>query len=366
MSIAQNEQNKEVKSIKKKNPKYIKYLTLTTENGLMFSNGTEEGKYIVENTYYNGFDLRLGFRKTDTTDIYNAIYRFPYHGVGYYLSLFNNDAIGMPQAIYYFFTIPLNEQNKRWNFSYTGALGLSYNFNPYDKEVNPRNLFIGSYSNCYVNLGFIAEYTIVSKWKLFGMLGFKHFSNGAYRLPNSGINIVPFTMGVRYKFSDYDFKNNKSIVNKDYKPIGIFNIMMAVGIRDFTKEKMDEYKKMTLGFNYLRQVSYKYRMGLGVDIFFTEKSSDNRSTVRNTTSLALVGSWEWVLTKRLYVPIGLGIYLHRNKENGEQKFYYERAGIRYVIFDNLSLGLTIKAHAGAADYFEWSISYAFKSDPNKY
>ena len=83
-------------------------------------------------------------------------------------------------------------------------------------------------------------------------------------------------------------------------------------------------------------------------------------------SYAVVGSWEWVLTKNLYAPIGLAYYLHRNFSNGEKQQYYERIGLRYRLSKNLHAGLTIKAHAAVADYFEWTIGYTFHNDPNKY
>ena len=83
-------------------------------------------------------------------------------------------------------------------------------------------------------------------------------------------------------------------------------------------------------------------------------------------SLAIVGTWEWHLTEHLYVPIGLAFYVHRNTENDEQTPYYERVGIRYRFNNNIYTGVTIKAHQGVADIFEWTIGYTFQKDPNKY
>jgi len=45
--------------------KYIKYLDFRFENGAMLSNGTDLGDQIVNSSYYNAIDLRLGFQKTD-------------------------------------------------------------------------------------------------------------------------------------------------------------------------------------------------------------------------------------------------------------------------------------------------------------
>ena len=92
---------------KEKDKKYIKYLNLRFENGAMLGNGSEIGDQVVNSSYYNGFDARLGFRKMNANDVYSNVYRRPYMGVGWYASTFHNSEIGKPHAIFYFLTIPV-------------------------------------------------------------------------------------------------------------------------------------------------------------------------------------------------------------------------------------------------------------------
>jgi len=40
--------------------------------------------------------------------------------------------------------------------------------------------------------------------------------------------------------------------------------------------------------------------------------------------------------------------------------------MRFRMSEHYNLGVTIKAHGGHADYFEWSLVYTFHKDPNKY
>ena len=120
--------------------------------------------------------------------------------------------------------------------------------------------------------------------------------------------------------------------------------------------------------NHLKQVSYKYRLGLGLDVVYAEKSelrnTSDQSAFSKSISYSVVGSWEWVLTKRLYVPIGLAVYLHRNFENGELVPYYERIGFRYQFAEYCHAGVTVKAHNAVADILEWSIGYTFHNNKN--
>lgn len=349
--------------------KYIKYLDARIENGAMLGSDNEIGDQIVNASYYNGLDFRLGFRKTDTTDVYSTVYRRPYIGLGVYTSTFHNADVGEPNAVYFFITIPFAfEGTKKFTFSYSAAFGYSYNFTPYDPEDNPANIFLGSERNCYVHLGFLANYRFLPRWALNGMVGFKHFSNGSYQKPNAGINLIPLTIGLSYQLSKEGVYLKKTS-NPDFLKHAAVNVSIAAGSKNY-EIGGDNYLKTTLGINYLRHFNYKYRAGLGLDIFYASdanmRNESEQSDFSKYWSFALVGAWEWQLTRRLYAPIGLAVYLHRNSENGEEQIYYERAGLAYRFKNNFFAGVTIKAHGGVADYFEWTVGYTIQHDPNQY
>lgn len=347
--------------------KYAKYLDFRIENGAMLGTETELSDQLLNASYYNGLDLRLGFRKTDPDDVYSNVYRRPTFGLGFYSSTFHNADIGKPHALYFFFNFPFAfEEAKKLSFSYTAAFGLSYNFNAYDSIDNPANIFIGSNNNCYVHLGFVANYKIHPRWSLNGTVGFKHFSNGSFQQPNLGINIIPVTVGVSYKLNDDPVDLYQKPIPA-YKKHSVINVMFAAGSKNYVSGEAN-FLKTTIGVNYLRQINYKYRIGLGMDFFYSAAANErvltDASDFSKTWSYAVVGSWEWVLTERLYAPIAFAVYLHRNKENNEITPFYERIGLRYRLTDHIAAGVTIKAHKGVADYFEWTLSYAFHKDPN--
>jgi len=352
-----------------KQKKYTQSLQLSVENGMLISNGTEKSDQLLDHSYYNGLEFRYGWTKNDTLNTYNRVYRFPTLGVGWYSSTFHNSDIGKPNALYFFFLMPIHfEENKRWTMSYTGAFGVSYDFNPFNESNNPANVLIGSRRNAYIHLGFNLNYHITNQWTTFGSVGFKHFSNGAMELPNKGINLVPFAFGVKYKLTE------KKLEKPDNPLPGFirhnqWNIMFGAGTKNY-KHGGENYFKSTLGFNYLRQIRYKYRLGAGMDFFYASSANYRNhspdSDFSKSVSYAVVGSWEWVINRIVYVPIGVGYYLHRNLENGEEKPYYGRIGMRFRMSEHYNLGVTIKAHGGHADYFEWSFVYTIHKDPNKY
>ena len=345
---------------KVKTKKFSKTFDLRFENGAMLGNNTEFSQQVVDASYYNGADIRLGFRNANADDIYSNVYRRPYFGVGLYTSTFHNADIGNPGAVYFFLTIPLKfEGLKKWSFSYSGAFGLSYKFNPYDPIKNPTNVFVGSYKNCYVHLAFVANYKFNDRWSANGSFGFKHFSNGSFKQPNYGLNLIPVTVGVSYKMDKVEIVKEGRPIPK-FERHNLMNVALGVGSKNY-QVGGDNYLKSTLTIDFLRQINYKYRIGAGLDIFYSDKSNyrnkSDQSDFSKSYTYALTGSWEWALTEKLYVPIAIGFYLHRNEENDEKTVYYERVGMRYRITDHFFAGVTIKAHGGAADYFEWAVGY---------
>jgi len=290
-------------------------------------------------------------------------------GVGWYASAFQQDeTIGKPNAIFYYFDMPVRfERSRKLTMSYLGAFGLSYNFHPYDEISNPEDVFIGSYRNCYVNLSVLLNYHFTPKWTASASLGFKHFSNGSFKQPNYGINLVPVALSLTYKPN-----GTQPFVGETTYPKYIrhnqFNIAFIAGSKNYS-EGEPNYFKGALSFNWLRALSYKYKAGLGLDIYYAggyEERNGEEATFENTMSMAVAGSWEWALSKHLYVPIAFAVYLDHSENNGEREWFYERVGLRYRFNNNIFAGVTIKAHKGVADIFEWTIGYTFKHDPNRY
>ena len=353
-----------------KDKKFVKYLQFRLENGIILNNGIEESSELIKNSYYNGVDFRLGFRLTDPDDIYSNVYRRPILGVGFYASTFNNMNIGKPSAVYFFITVPMAfERNRKLTFSYSGAFGLSYNFTPYDSITNPSNLFIGSEHNCYFHFGLSMNYKLGSRFELSMITGLKHFSNGSFKKPNKGLNLIPFTLGVRYKLNKEEIIQEKRPI-PDYIPHDNWSFSAAVGSKHYDIDDPGNYLKMTYMVRYLRQINYMYRIGGGFDFFYSagvkDRVSPEEDLAGKAFSCAVVGTFEWAINENLYVPIGFGVYLKRNEVNEELIPYYERVGIRYKFNNNIFAGVTIKAHNGKADFFEWTIGYTLQNDKNRY
>ncbi|WP_312698366.1 acyloxyacyl hydrolase [Sphingobacterium mizutaii] len=357
----------QISQIKEEIKKSPLILELETENGgILAQKGLKSSTY--EGAYYNGLNFKIGWKQRAKKDQYYQIYNYPIYGIGLYSSTFNTDILGSPFAIYGFVQTPIApKEDSRWSYDYRIGLGLSGNFKPYNENENPLNLVIGSKNNVFIDLGIRTQYRINPHWKAGVGLAFHHFSNGALRLPNKGVNLVPLTVSVNYQINP-DIKINRDSVLKPYSKKILYHINYGVGFKQLKDESDERFFKSTLSAYASRHVSYKWRLGGGFDLFYSSSGNDAEIAGDKSGKLSskLSGGPSFyiahILNERLVLNGNVGYYLHNQRFNGEIRRVFLRAGARYYVYKNINAGVSIKAHMGKADFIEWTVGYTFNRD----
>jgi len=335
---------------------------LEHENGGILD-GNERAKESLDGAYYNAFNLKIGWQTQHDGDFYHQLFNYPIYGIGLYSSTFGLDHVGNPYAIYGFVSIPIKPRiNSRWNFNYRISLGLSGRFNPYNEDENPFNLVIGTKNNVFIDFGGQVNYQLNRHFLLGAGLAFHHFSNGALKLPNTGINLLPFTAALTYIPSSGPVDFRKDFIRPNSKNDQL-QLSLAIGLKQLDTGNPNQYIKSTFGFFWSRFLGYKWRLGLGGNLFYASSGNDDdvagdrHGRFRALFSGAPAFYVDHLLTSRLFLNGNIGYYLHRNEFNGETKPFYLRIGVRYAVYKNWFTGVSIKAHGGKADFIEWTTGY---------
>lgn len=316
-----------------------------------------------KNAYYQGIHLRIGWKQLGTNDKYNQLYNNPVYGVGFYSATLNKSSIGSPYALYGFIQVPLkHEQSSKWLYDYRIALGLSGDFNPFDKVNNPSNQVIGSENNVYISFGFRVQYKFHPNWRMGMGVSFHHFSNGALALPNKGINLIPLSLSLNYQ-PQKEIPVQRDVPIKPYSRKWMYDLHYGMGFKQLREDINKLYLKISLAFYASRHVSHKWRIGGGLDIFYAasgnkkEIAEDKAGRISSIFSGGPSFYLVHILNERLILNGNIGCYIHKQRFNGEVNRFFLRAGIRYYIYKNLNAGLSIKAHMGKADFIEWTLGY---------
>lgn len=346
-----------------------RFIEVSYDRGPIIGNHKDWADELINIIDYSGVDVRYGWRSSRNT-YYNYINRFPSYGFGFTSAVNYYEEIGRPMGIYAFGEFPLGKNNfyRKLNLSYFTQIGLGFNMNPYDAETNPLNGFIGTAINAHIHFGLKAAYQFSDTFGAFTSIGTKHYSNGAIKKPNAGINFVPIAIGVKINLDNEPFDPG---IEPEFPPLekrGFWNIAAYMGLKSYDIEE-NIYFRGGLGINYLWELSYKYRGGLGIDWFYgagaKERYPNESITFLDVNSFAVVGSWEWKLTEQLYMPIALGVYLSKAHLNQETTGFYERIGVRYRLNNNVFVGVHIKAHKVKADFFEVALGYTIPGKVKK-
>lgn len=325
--------------------------------------GNERAKESLHDAYYNAFNLKIGWQTKRGGNIYHQLFNYPIYGFGLYTSTFGLAHVGDPYAVYGFVAAPIRPRiNSKWGFNYRISLGLSGRFNPYNEDENPFNLIIGTKNNVYIDFGGQVNYQLTKHFQ-FGLgLAFHHFSNGALRLPNTGINLLPLTAAVTYVPSSRPLDFRKDYVAPNPKRDELhFNY--AFGFKQLDMANPTKYFKSTLGVFWSRFLGYKWRLGVGGNVFYSASGNDMLVAGKKAGTFGALFSGgpafyiDHLLTSRLYLNGNVGYYLHKNEFNIENKPMFLRIGARYNVYRDLFTGVSIKAHAGKADFIEWTAGY---------
>lgn len=331
--------------------------------GILASGELKEKTF--KDAFYNGVNLRVGWKIQHSSDQYFKLYNNPTYGIGLYSSTFNKSEVGSPYALYGFVQSPFgNVDNPKWSFDYRIGLGLSGNFRPYNEDRNPINLAIGTKNNVFIDFGIRAQRKISPHLNAGLGLAFHHFSNGALKLPNKGVNITPITASITYQPQIYKGPRDTTAI-QPYPTKLYYHISTGVGWKQVERDWDKRFFKSTLSMYVSRHVSQKWRIGGGIDMFYSGSGNNEEIAEDKTGKLSakLSGGPAFyivhVLNRNLLLNGNVGFYIHNQEFNGEIKKLFLRAGVRHYIYEGLNAGISIKAHQGKADFIEWTVGYTF-------
>jgi hypothetical protein len=308
-------------------------------------------------------------------------YGYPAYGIGLYTATFpgENGNLGRPTAIYGFFRAPFKRFNKV-SLNYTVGLGLTYNWKPYNPVTNPRNMVIGSKKTVYIELGTNVSIPLSKHVELVAGGVFNHFSNGALRKPNKGINLVAPFVQLNYQFNERpEFKwQTPGPISKTWETnfslgYGAKQLPLDIsGVQGVSRWNDKLFNAYNLSINWQRPVSHIVMAGFGNDLVYDQTfnttlafdEQNNPYKVHGNfwdgISLGFFGSAEFDLN-RFAAWIHLGYYVIRKNDNEDAHKLYQVVGLKFFFVKNTFVGMGIRAtQFSNADYIAWTIGHRIK------
>ncbi len=363
-----------------------KYITAGYQNGYVFpTNDFLKGRNATaaELDEYQDFFLKIS-KQTTGEKLWEQIYNYPEWGFGAYVADFYNPReIGMPIALYGFLKAPFIRWS-RATFNYELSFGATGNWKSFNPLTNQYNTAIGAGQSFFIDAGLNLDYQLTNHWDIVAGFSMTHFSNGALKIPNSGINTIAPKVSMKYnlfekpQFIKKDIPKFKQINEWDISTfVGAKNLVFVDSVNPDIIEQYEGLMFPVFGVTaiYNRQVSRKSKLGFGVNMVYNSTvNAETAASVATSTNdfdpvsgplsdkiqISIFPSYELVVN-RMSLVLQPAWYIYRKKTKNQSPVFHQRIGLKYEFPNNLFVGITLRDYAfHVSDFIEWSVGYSIK------
>ncbi|MBP6659582.1 MAG: acyloxyacyl hydrolase [Chitinophagales bacterium] len=215
------------------------------------------------------------FKQTDGSKDWQRKLHYPEIGGGFWFAVHHDrDTIGNAFAAYIYWKYSL-VRSKVVDFNMKMGIGLAYSTKKFIKGSNEVHNAIGAHLNAYVQLRFGLEWKIAKPLRLVTAFTYNHYSDGAVKLPNLGINTMTATLGLIYypSIEKYKLELNKDSIPKPKQKNEIF-AKSTVGFLDVQNNLIPEktylMQSTTIGYSRYLNITNKLSMGTTLEFNFGE------------------------------------------------------------------------------------------------
>ncbi|MDQ3534290.1 MAG: acyloxyacyl hydrolase, partial [Bacteroidota bacterium] len=236
--------------------------------------------------------------------------------------------------------------------------GMVYTSNPFNKELNHKNNALSHWLSFVMQGRLGYNFNLTDRLKLTSGVTLTHFSNGGFKIPNSGINIMTLNVGFSHLLDPqtptYSFSTENYEVDKRIK----LNLALASGVKGL--RNIEGYFPFLNVSAYVdKRIGYKSALNFGVDGFYNlaDKQEVEHTPLEidrkpDFKKVGLVAGHELFVGK-ISLMTQLGAYVYNPFKSTIP--VYQRYGIKYYLKESYFASLILKTHGGRADIIEWGI-----------
>ena len=291
------------------------------------------------------YELSL-HRNTYGEHRWEVLHNYPSIGFTFYYSGFGNDSIsaelGKVFALYPFINFPITP-------------GTHSN----------HNYAIGSHVNAAVNLSFEYRQRIVDRLHWVTSAGLTHFSNGATRAPNMGINIFSVATGLSWYLATPKTHIDKRLRPKNYlfefdgKRHFVTDYQYTIGFKDLSQQygTHEYFFVHDLAANFMFQISERDRLGLEIELVYDNSDKITKPDWDIYLKPGFLFAYEMLLDR---VSFMFNVGLRNNVPLNSPTFgmlFYQKVAARYYFNDNLFAALAFTTYDIKADFISFGIGY---------
>ncbi|MDH5399043.1 MAG: acyloxyacyl hydrolase [Cyclobacteriaceae bacterium] len=339
--------------------KYTYSLSTSVFRGFILRHSKEIG--VAGNSFPAGFYSEFN-RHHYGHQSWESRHRYPDFGVSFYYVNYNSPVTGRSYALAPHYKIYLGKKRDGiFRLTYKMGLGIGLNDTPYSRDTNHQNQLLGSRFCFSIPTTLDAELKINKQIRLNSGLSLIHFSNGAIKKPNKGINVIALTGGFRYHLAtttpSYQ-QNEEAFDQQSVRAVLILSggahepNFVGAGAKPFFNLTAYGSKKVNHKIAWLAGVDVFWSLALKEDIQYDVDLEPG--PLPDYKRAAVTAGFEYFIND-LSIIGQIGVYFYDPYH--KYAFFYERIGLKYYINPRLFTSLTLKAHYANAEMAELGVGY---------
>ncbi|MBK9732072.1 MAG: acyloxyacyl hydrolase [Chitinophagaceae bacterium] len=179
----------------------------------------------------NAFEINLS-KQTHGSKDWQQLYHYPLHGIAIaYTDYGNKEVLGYGISILPNLDIPLI-RGERLCLHLRIGTGIAFLSEHYDYNNNPENNVIATTINNTTSFSLGGSWRFARNFSFLAGGSLTHFSSGAVKTPNLGINIKAWNVGLRYEPVPYD---KSEFIKRNLAPLHrrvLFNVAAGLGFQE--------------------------------------------------------------------------------------------------------------------------------------
>lgn len=294
-------------------------------------------------------EIRYSFKKSGRV--------IPYHqGLSLVIAdLGNHDHLGYAFGVIPNVSITTNTKN-RVMVNLRLGLGAAWVTKKFSFASNIENVAISTNLNIMASLNANLQIRITEKSKIYLGLNALHLSNGGFKKPNYGLNMLGASGGFSIAFSN---KRECKVPKKSSDDLQIetwpqIKLYVGMGVKETGDAGGPKYFPVSLQIAAAHRVAKFVALGFGVDIAhdgsskFQIEQSNEVYTSPNDAFQVGASIYAELPLNRFSVFARQGFYLYN--ANPDLPFGYQNIGFSYRIGHRVAIFISLKSHLNNADH----------------
>jgi len=276
----------------------------------------------------------------------------------------NPSQLGYAFSLAPYVEIPLNKTERLSRLILRLCFGATYITKSFDIRTNHKNIAIGSPVNAYVQFKWFWHLPINKNLRFEPGFSFSHASNGRYKNPNLGLNVVSINAALNFLLPSKKVIPPVTSIDSSTKVRSRHEIMTVAAI-GFNERQLNTKGLHTyiLSGAYQYNIRNTHKFSFGTDIFLDEIYNVD---YENEYNKKLQGAERIRVSARagysynvgkISFPIELGYYVYE-AFNPDARIV-SRIGVRYYGSNGFIGHFGLRTHFAVAYNFEYGVGYRF-------